>query len=788
MKIAPVQLLEFDKILDRIAAFTHSDISAEKVLAITPLDARDEIERRYGQVEEIRQMSRSGVSLPLHEFTDIRHVLELARPAGAVLGPLELARLLPVLTIAGALRRQIDYRSDIPLLADLGREIGGFPDIREALEHAIAPDGELMDTASALLFELRRKTRQLTVRVRKRLEEIVREREVAIFLQDDFITQRNGRWVIPVRMDSKGMVPGVVHDVSNSGETAFMEPIEVIGMVNELENLHAEEKAEQIRILREFTSWVRKDADGILADFDGIVAFDLLNAIASFADLLGASPPRLSDDLRIHIRGGRHPLLLLMQRERGGREVVPLDLALGGENDSQVLLITGPNTGGKTIAIKSAGLLMLMAQAGIPVPADRDSLFPVSATLLADIGDEQSIEESLSTFSAHISKIAGILRHTGGRALVLLDELGTGTDPSQGAALACGILADLREKGHLVLATTHLIDIVAFVQRTEGMVNGAMEFDRSTLTPGYRLTIGEPGQSHALDIARRCGLPEGVLATAELMVGRMESDFHALLHDLKEQRHRHEQLLKELDRRERELAAREVTMAAGIREAEARVREARTKGLQESKELVQAARKEINAILEEARKEKGRTSVRKLAEVEEQLESALREASGTQVLAPEAIRAGSLVYVRALGTDATVLNLDRRHERLRVKAGAIEVDIPFSGVEQPRGRKQPGKGKPEGKRFTTVDAGGTDDSRELNLIGTRVEEAIALVDKFLDQVALNGWPEVRIIHGKGTGNLMRGIREYLARHPQVAGFRSGEPYEGGEGATVVTMR
>lgn len=787
MTTAPLQLLEFDKILERIAAFTHSAISADRAMDIAPLGSLGAIELRSGLVGEIRQMNRSGVSLPLADFLDIRHILELARPSGAVLAPLDLAQLLPVLGIAGAIRRQLDYRGDIPLLADLGRGINGFPDIREALDHAIAPDGDLMDTASALLFELRRKTRQLTVRVRKRLEEIVREREVAIFLQDDFITQRNGRWVIPVRMDSKGMVPGVVHDVSNSGETAFMEPIEVIGMVNELENLHAEEKAEQIRILREFTSWIRQDADGILSDFDAIVEFDLLNAIASLADLLGASPPRLSDDLQLRIRRGYHPLLLLMQRERGGKEVIPLDLSLGGATAGQVLLITGPNTGGKTIAIKSAGLLMLMAQSGIPVPADGESVFPASATLLADIGDEQSIEESLSTFSAHISKISSILRQSGGRTLVLLDELGTGTDPTQGAALACGILDDLANKGCLVLATTHLIDIVAFVHRTDGMVNGAMEFDRKTLTPGYRLTIGEPGQSHALDIARQYGLPEQVLATAEQMVGRMEADFHSLLHDLKELRSSHEQLLRDLELRESRLAAREMAMTASIREIESRVKEARAKGAQEAKELVQAARREINAILEEARKEKSRTSIRKLAEVEERLDGSLREPGGEQALETGAIRPGDRAYVRALGADATVLAVDSKHGRLRVRAGAIEIDIPFSGVEQPRGGERTKSGA-QGGRFLSLVGGGTEESRELNLIGTRVEEAIALLDRLLDQAALNGWPEVRIIHGKGTGKLMRGIREHLARHPQVTGFRPGEPYEGGDGATIVTMQ
>jgi len=787
MNTGSLQLLEFGKILDRIADFTHSETTADETRLLSPLGSREGIELRYGQIGEIRQLYQSGLRLPLNEFTDISHILEYARPAGAVLNPQELAQLLPILRIGRAIRQQLDYRSDSPLLAELGRRITVFPDIQEALEHAIAPDGGLLDTASTLLFELRRKARQLTIRVRKRLEEIVREREVAIFLQDDFITQRNGRWVIPVRMDSKGMVPGVVHDVSNTGETAFMEPIEVIGMVNELENLHAEEKAEQIRILREFTSWVRKDADGILTDFEAIVAFDLLNAIASFAELISASRPNLADDLRLNIRRGYHPLLLLMQRERGGKEVVPLDLRLGADTGNQMLLITGPNTGGKTIAIKSAGLLTLMAQTGMPVPADPESVFPASATLLADIGDEQSIEESLSTFSAHVSKISSIIGQADNRTVVLLDELGTGTDPTQGAALACGILADLKGKGCLVLATTHLIDIVAFVQRTEGMVNGAMEFDRKTLMPGYRLSIGEPGQSHALDIARRCGLPERILATAEQMVGRMESDFHALLADLKDMRRQQEQLLAEMERRERLLAEKEATMAACFSEMQMQRKEARAKGLLDAKELVQSARKEINRILEEARLERGKASVRELAMVEKKLDSSLDELTGAPPVEPSSIQPGSTFYVRALGLDATVVSLDRRHERLRVKAGAMEIDIPFSGVEQARGAGQK-KIRSRGGHVVTVEDETNGEKRELNLIGRRVEEAIPLLDKFLDHAALNGWPEMRIVHGKGTGTLMRGVREYLARHPLVSGFRPGEPYEGGDGATVVTMQ
>jgi len=787
MTTEPLHQLEFEKILARISAFAHSTATTASLKEMAPLFSRQEIELRFGQIEEIRQLSRTGIRLPLDFFDDITEVLELARPAGAVLNPADLSLLLPVLGIGGAIRTQFDYRTDIPLLAELAGSVTGFPEILEALNYAIAPDGGLLDTASSQLFELRRKKKQLTARVRKRLEEIVREREVAIFLQDDFITQRNGRWVIPVRMDSKGMVPGVVHDVSNSGETAFMEPIEIIGMVNELENLGAEEKAEQIRILREFTAWIREDAERIQANFNAMVKLDFLNAIASFADLLGANTPLLADDLQLQIRAGYHPLLLLMQRERGGKHVVPLDLQLGGKSGSTVLLITGPNTGGKTIAIKSAGLLMLMAQSGIPVPAAPNSVFPAQATLLADIGDEQSIEESLSTFSAHIRKISTILRLADARTIVLLDELGTGTDPSQGAALACGILADLQAKGCLVLATTHLIDIVAFVQRTEGMINGAMEFDRRTLTPGYRLATGEPGQSHALDIARTCGLPERILTSAENLLGRMESDFHNLLADLKELRRKHETVLADITARERALAAREDSLAARIKELEQQQRESRAKGLQESKELVQSARREINRILEEARREKSRKSSESLTKLETELDNFIREVKGEQALTADTIQTGKSLFVRALGYDATVLFVDRKHERVRVNAGSMEIEIPFSGLEEPRGEAAKKKaGRRQGSILTTHQE--LEPKRELNLIGCRLEEAIGRLDKFLDLVALNGWKETRIIHGIGTGTLMRGVREYLARHPLVEEFREGEQFEGGAGATVVTMR
>ena len=583
-----------------------------------------------------------------------------------------------------------------------------------------------------------------------------------------------------MRMDSKGMVPGVVHDVSNSGETAFMEPIEIIGLANELENLAAEEKAEQIRILRQICQWIREDQVEIEREFRALVRLDLLNSIAGFADLLQAEAPAISDVPVIRLKEGRHPLLMLLQRERGGREVVPLDLTLG--EISTIMVITGPNAGGKTIAIKTTGLLLLMALAGIPVPAASTSVFPLVSALLVDIGDEQSIEESLSTFSAHVSRISGILREADSQTLVLLDELGTGTEPGQGAAIACAVLHDLQANGALVLATTHLTDIIGFVHRTDGMVNAAMEFDRQTFTPLYRLKSGEPGQSHALEIARRYGLPDRVITFAQGMVGRLETDFHQLLAELKEMRQLHEEKLRQLELRERQMAEKELHLAERTAEAEQRRKEALEKAWLEAKEVVQGAKRQVNAIIDEARQERSRLAKQRLDNAERQVEEKLRELLPDEQLTADRLAEGMAVFVRSIGYDAIIIAIDRKHGRLRVRAGRMELEISLAEAA-------PAKGKAaQPRRVSRPSEAEEALSRELKIIGMRVDEALPELERFLNHASLEGSGEVRVIHGKGTGALMRAVRDYLDGHPLVLEFRKGEQFEGGDGATVVTLR
>lgn len=449
------------------------------------------------------------------------------------------------------------------------------------------------------------------------------------------------------------------------------------------------------------------------------------------------------------------------------------------------MVITGPNAGGKTISLKTTGLLHLMALAGIPVPAAATSSFPLISDLLVDIGDEQSIEQSLSTFSAHVSNIAGILERADRRTVVLLDELGTGTEPVQGAAISCAVLADLQDKGALVIATTHLTDIVGFVHKRDGMVNASMEFDRQTLTPLYRLTVGEPGQSHALEIARRYGLPDRVVAVATGMLSRMETEFHELLAELKDQRRRHEEALAEAERLRRDAEEKARIARERLAEAESRRREATEKALQEAKEIVRAARRDVNAIIEEARREKSREARKKIDEAEAAVEAKLQEFHPEETLSLDAVREGDTVFVKAIGHDGTVTAVDRRTGRLRVRAGAMELEVAASDVSPRRGKATEAKIRTGSGRKPAPDA---EAPREINLIGLRVDDALGRLEPFLNHASLEGYGELRVVHGKGTGALMRAVREYLDGHPLVREFRPGEPFEGGEGATVVTLR
>ena len=778
---APLYILEFDKILSVISGFSNSHASQEYVLSIRPLNNKEEIERRFGQVQEIRRLSQEGKPLRLSHFQDISQLIKKIKPEDAILEPHEILYVLSVLRIISDISSQLKDRKDLPLLKEITWDLTGFPEILTFIERTFDSEGNILDSASPTLFDLRTRKRNLEGKIKKRLEEIIRERRIVPFLQDTFISQRSGRWVIPVRMDSKGEIRGVVHDVSRSGETAFIEPLEIIGVANELENLIAEEKTEEIRILRAICREIRMVGDGIEAQYKTVVYVDVLNSIARFSDYLNMNVPEINDSSLIKLVEARHPLLMLLERDKVIKEVVPLDLTLGGKN--RVMVITGPNAGGKTIAIKTVGLLLYIALSGIPVPGDCSSTFPLVDKILVDIGDEQSIEDNLSTFSAHIANISEILKGADSKTIVLMDELGTGTDPVQGAAIACAVLNNLKGKNALVFATTHLIDIVGFVHRADGMSNASMEFDQETLSPLYRLKAGEPGQSYAIEIARRYGMPEDTISLAKEMLGSLKVEFHNLITELKEKRVQYEKSLAELLRHKKELERKDNLLKERLTEAENQKREILKNSYEEAKNIISDTKRHINAILDEAKREKSREAKKKIIKAEQKVEERLREYDKEPSVSIEEIKEGDVVFVKSIGYDAQVLKIDRKHNHLKVKIGSKDIEVQISDISCSKGRY------PEtGIKDHIVQSEEETISVQLNVVGLRVDEAISKLEPFLNHASMSNLNEITIIHGVGTGILLKAVRNYLKEHPLVKGFRKGELSEGGNGVTIIKVK
>lgn len=783
-----LEILEFTKLLKLISEFAHSDISRDMVLRITPLASKEEIVNRFGQVSEIRRLRQEGNPLRISHFEDISNLLVKLKPEDAILEGEDLAYFIPVFDIAGDIVLQLRNKTDLLRLHELTCHMTGMPELLQTLRRSIDSEGMILDSASFLLADIRTRIHKLERTIRRKIEEITRDERISVFLQDEFITKRSGRWVIPVRMDSKGMVQGIVHDVSKSGETAFIEPLSIIHMANELENLIADQKAEEIRILRGICSCMRNVLPAIEYEFRTLVSLDFLHSIAQCADLLSMEIPQMNDSRSIHIVQARHPILeMAIRKMNDGRKIVPLDMRLG--DDQRIMVITGANAGGKTIAIKTIGLLMLMALSGLPIPASSQTCLPMTGKILVDIGDEQSIEESLSTFSAHIINIRGILKNMDENSLVLLDELGTGTDPEEGAALACAVLKEIRDAGALVCATTHLADIKSFVHRTRGMINVAMEFDEQTLQPLYRMKVGEPGQSHALEIAKRFGLPEHVIHTARTMMGRAKIEFDKMISDLNGMRSQIQKDLEELERQKDETRKKQALLEQRLSESEVNKKRILAEAYQAASEIITDTKRQMSFLIDEIKK-KGREckqSVKKaIEEKQDVVQKKIREYALEHEDAPsiDEIRIGDVFFVTSLGYDATVSGINRKTSRLKVSSGKIDAEVPITDLIVRKG--------------ITVDASlHSSDHYEkidemvpsrLHLVGLRVDEALSEIEPVINHASLAGMHEVIIIHGVGKGLLMHAIHEHLHDHPLVRSFRSGTPEEGGRGVTVVTLQ
>ncbi|HEU5441715.1 MAG TPA: endonuclease MutS2 [Ktedonobacterales bacterium] len=779
--------LEFPKIVERLAYEAAFSASKELARALLPSADGREVRRRLALTTEARRLMDLRPDVGVRGARDVRpHAAAAER--GVVLSPAELREVLATLRASGYLGRAIArLDASFPLLKVLGEDLPARPTLEGHIEESIGEEGEVLDSASPDLRRLRAEIRAAQQRLQERLGTLVNEFRNA--LQEPIITMRSDRYVLPVRAEAKGQVRGIVHDTSGSGATVFIEPLVVVEMNNRLRELQLAERAEVERILAALSDEVGTDAAYVRLAVELLAEIDVQLAKARYAGLIRAVEPRVDTEGRLDLREARHPLLT--------GTVVPIDFRLGDEFN--MVVITGPNTGGKTVALKTVGLLSLMAQAGLHIPAREDSVVPIYSAVYADIGDEQSIEQSLSTFSSHLSRIVEILREAAPGALVLLDELGAGTDPSEGSALARSILADLLARGIATVGTTHYSELKAFAHEQPGVANASVEFDVETLSPTYHLTIGLPGRSNALAIAARLGLPENIIAGAREFQGTTGAQMEALLQDLHADRKAAADLRYALsmERAEAEHLRRE------LEREKAALQERRAEILNEARSQARRELQELQAELARLRGESRHRSIteeqlsglrgraRGLEERTAPLPGARRTSRRSSEPAAEVLQGplemGDTVRVASMNAQGELLTLPDSRGEVEVQLGALKLRVPATDVERLSKRKARG----EGVGIVTLPPareGEPPTPLQLDLRGQRVDDVLPEVDKYLNDAYLTGLPFVRLLHGKGTGALRQAIREQLARHPLVKSFEAAPQKEGGEGVTVVALQ
>lgn len=783
------RILEFDKIRDVLAGYTASKLGEELAFSLQPSMVPEEIARAQQETSEAREIWQTGGRIPLDGIFDLRAPVEGAQ-RGKILSPGELLAVCSTVRVARMLRDFLDGEEDAredarkaPVLSALAAGLTTFPQLEKAVEQALDPDGEVRDEASPRLRSLRTQARTLQNRIRERLDALTRSRETQKYLQEALVTIRNDRYVIPVKQEYRQFFPGIVHDQSASGATLFIEPMTVVEFNNKLRRVEAEIKEEIERILAELSRRVGEAAPGILANHGILARLDLAFAKGRYSLALRATEPVLNTRGFSRLLGARHPLL--------EGEVVPIDIELGG--DFHVLIITGPNTGGKTVSLKTAGLLALMAQAGLHIPARSGSEMPIFTGIYSDIGDEQSIEQNLSTFSSHMSNIVPIMEAAKDQnSLVLLDELGAGTDPAEGAALAASILKTLHSRGVRTVATTHYSDLKVFAYNTPGVENASVDFDPQTLQPTYRLLTGVPGQSNAFVVAARLGLDTSIIGQAERMVAPGARSLEELLgqiteekRELETEREKAASLRLALEKKEKEYTEK---LARLEKERGGLLREAR----EEARNMIRETRREMENLLRRLREAAREEQSDVANEARDRLAGRLAEVTDETVVFPEEnpsgeILPGEIVRLPHLEQEGVVLEVKNDQAQVQVEGG-LRVWAPCKGLAVvPRNPERQGRRKHGGIGQAAVSKSETISPR-LDLRGMKVEEALDAVDKYLDEAFLAGLPSAVLIHGKGTGTLRTAVTGLLQGHPQVNKYRLGGIGEGGLGVTVVELK
>jgi DNA mismatch repair protein MutS2 len=802
MSFSSTQTLQFSELLDLLAGYAGSAAGRSLMYGLDPNADRLTLESALQEAgEAIAYLRDAGgdsksslIRLRFDQLRDVEAPVKTLMVEGASLDGRQILDLFHTLALAGEYRGILTGLSArFPKLAVRAYRLADLRDLAKRYGRAFLPDGSLADEASVALGRIRRDIAKQQKGIQESLEKFIRSHRDDGTLQEDFVTIREDRFVVPIIAGQKGRVDGVIHGSSGTGRTLFLEPLETIGLNNQLVRLREDELREIERILAEITSTLREHSDDIADTFEALADFDVIFAKAAFARDYSAVIPRFSAadaPRKLVLREARHPLLETVLRKHR-KAIVPVSFEL---NEGQrCLLISGPNTGGKTVTMKTAGLLALMAHAGLPVPAS-DAEFPLLDDVLADIGDQQSIEESLSSFSGHLLHVKQMLEKVTPDSLVLLDELGRATDPEEGGALGVAMLDEFRKSGAFCLASTHLLPLKLYGARTGGVLNASMGFNETTLQPTYQLRLGVPGKSAGLDIATRLELPAPLLEHARSVLPRLQADFQELLAELHRQTDENALLAKELEQQTQELKARRQALEQdAVKREQGRQREWQKK----SDNLVADFEARAQLMMERV---SGAGEQRKALDQAQRLVSKTRrefQEEAQQVMAPppEAaknlppavkVEEGAKVRLKDIREIATVRQL-LKNGMIEVQAGFIKMQVPREDiVEVVTGAAAQSK-LPKNVRF---EAGPTWDVsfRELNVIGQRAEEAMEQVDKFIDSAALASVNRVRIVHGHGMGVLKKAVSELLGKSPHVSRFYPATQSEGGAGATIVELR
>ena len=790
-----LRVLEFNKIKEMMKPLALSDSARELIDALEPTSDLATAQLWQQETEEASVILTYVGSHPMTGFEDVRPYLRLAEIGSA----LSMKALLAVAAFmrAGRVARSalVTERDNTPYITQLASGLNSFRQLEEDIEAAIISEDEMSDHASPELYDLRRKIRTANDKIRERLNSYIHNPNTQKYLQDFIITVRNGRYVIPVKAECRGAVPGLIHDQSATGATLFIEPMAIVEINNDLKELMGKEKQEIERILMSFTQQIAPECDSLRSNLTILSQLDFAFAKAQLSRSMRGVQPKLNDRGYLRIIRGRHPLL-------DPEKVVPSDIWLGAEFTT--LVITGPNTGGKTVTLKTVGLFTLMAQAGLQVPAELGTELSVFDSVFADIGDEQSIEQSLSTFSSHMTNIVSILRDVTPDSLVMFDELGAGTDPTEGAALAMAILDTLLEQRVRTMATTHYSELKEYALSHPGVENASVEFNVQTLRPTYRLSIGIPGKSNAFEISRKLGLPEEIIEEASRRLSRDQVRFEDVISNAESQR--------QIAERERELAQQAREEMQRLRDETDRQRQELErqrenmlrKAREDARRVLQSAQRESEQIISELKRQRaagaGNIKEHELAAMRGKLQSGLDAMSAMGEQPADAgkpltsVKIGDYVEITHLGTSGTVASLPDQKGEVQVQAGPLKLKVPLKSLRAAKPPKKekskwtPALGKDSSKASAAVNIRDRSVATETDVRGMNLEEAILAVDLYLDNAALQSLGEVYIIHGKGTGVLRAGIQDHLRRHPLVQSFRLGKYGEGEDGVTVVTLK